>query len=178
MKAVILLAALLLSSSIAQGELFDLFSKTDIVPCGAIKTVDNHSPGNSSMRIRISSYYFNGTSGDEMMICFNETLIQDKFNHTFSIGEDLIFFLYTSSGDYYLVTNSSQPPFLENTKDNMIVTANLVIEYFHPPVNGGPAVVPSDLGRGYSNRECFRYLLIMICVTVILISYIYLKKWR
>lgn len=76
-----------------------------------------------------------------MMICFNETLIQDKFNHSFSIGEDMIFFVHTSNSDYYLVTNSSHPPFLEHTKENMIVTANLVIEYFNPPVNGGPDII-------------------------------------
>jgi len=175
MKPIILLAALLLSSSIAQGELFVLFSKTAIVPCGAIETIDNHSPGNSSMQINVSNY-FNGTSEDEMMIYFNETLIQDKYNHSFSVGEDMIFFVCTSNGDYHLVTNSNHPPFLKHTKDNKIVMANLVIEYFHPLVDGGPAIekIP-EADTPYS--EYYRYAFVALSIVLIgLISYIYMKK--
>ena len=111
-----------------------------------------------------------------MMICFNETLIHDKYNHSFSVGEDMIFFVQTSNSDYHLVTNASHPPFLENTKENQIVMANLVIEYFKPTVSGEPAIVKiPEADTSYS--EYYWYVFVAIGIALIgLISYIYLKK--
>lgn len=133
MKALTLLAIVLISSSITQGSLSDLITQTDIIPFGVIKSINNYSEGNSSLHIYVARFDFNGTSEEEMMIFYNETDIQMKFLHNFSIGEAKIFFVVDRGDGYHLVTNSSHPPYLENAHDNYVKLHSLLIEHIDLP---------------------------------------------
>lgn len=182
MRAIILLAALLLSSSITQGSLSDLVSQTDIIPYGVIKAIDNYSEGNSSLRIYVARFDFNRTSEEEMTVLYNETVIQMKFFHNFSVGEDKIFFVIDRGDGYHLVTNSSHPPYLDNTHDNYVKLHGLLIDRLElpqpmwiDPIKQNPLTPEAD--TPYS--EYYRYVFLAFSIVLIgFISYIYLKKMR
>jgi len=183
MKALILLVALLLSSSITQGSLSDLVSQTDIIPYGVIKAIDNYSEGNSSLRIYVARFDFNGTSEEEMTVFYNETVIQMKFFHNFSVGEDKIFFVIERGDGYHLVTNSSHPPYLDNTHDNYVKLHSLLIYRIElpPPTTAQPQKKenPPTLKADTPYSEYYWYAFVAIIIALIgFISYIYLKKMR
>lgn len=182
MKAIILLAALLLSSSITQGSLSDLVSQTDIIPYGVIKAIDNYAEGNSSLRIYVARFDFNGTSEEEMTVFYNETVIQMKFFHNFSVGEDKIFFVIERGDGYHLVTNSSHPPYLDNTHNNYVKLHSLLIYRIElppptwiDPIKQNPPTPEAD--TPYS--EYYWYTFVALSIALIgFISYIYMKKMR
>jgi len=183
MKAIILLATLLLSSSITQGSLSDLVSQTDIIPYGVIKAIDNYSKGNSSLRIYVARYDFNETSEKEMTVFYNETIIQKKFFHNFSLGEDKIFFVIERSDGYHLVTNSSHPPYLDNTHNNYVKLHSLLIYRIELPPPTPPQSQklenPPTPEADTSYSEYYWYAFVALSIALIgFISYIYLKKMR
>lgn len=173
----VLLAA---PSSWPEGSLSDLVSQTDIIPYGVIKAIDNYSEGNSSLRVYVARYDFNGTSEEEMTILYDETVIQKKFFHNFSVGEDKIFFVIERSDGYHLVTNSSHPPYLDNTHKNFVKLHGLLIDRLElpsptwiPPIEQNPPTPEAD--TPYS--EYYWYAFVAFSIALIgFISYIYLKK--
>lgn len=183
MKRIIVILVLLAAPiNWPEGSLSDLVSQTDIIPYGVIKAIDNYSEGNSSLRIYVARFDFNGTSEEEMTVFYNETVIQKKFFHNFSLGEDKIFFVIERSDGYHLVTNSSHPPYLDNTHKNYVKLHSLLIYRLdfpppqtHPPQKQYPPTPEADTPYSEYNR----YVFVALSIALIgFISYIYLKKMR
>jgi hypothetical protein len=107
----VILVLLAAPTSWPKGSLSDLVSRTDIIPYGVIKAIDNHSEGNSSLLIHVGRYDFNDTSEEEMTIFYNETAISRRFYHNFSLGEDK----YSSSRNVATATISSQTLVIRHT---------------------------------------------------------------
>jgi hypothetical protein len=118
-----------------------------------------------------------------MTVFYNETVIQMKFFHNFSVGEDKIFFIIDRGDGYHLVTKSSHPPYLDNTHDNYVKLHGLLIDYIElpPPDLGAPQEIenprPPEADTPYS--EYYWYAFVVLSIALIgFISYIYLKKMR
>jgi len=181
MKRIIVILVLLAApTGWPEGSLSDLVSRTDIIPYGVIKAIDNYSEGNSSLRIYVGRYDFNGTSEEEMTVFYNETVIQRKFYHNFSVGEDKIFFVIERGDGYHLVTDSSHPPYLENTHMNFVKLHGLLIDRLDlPPPTWIPPIAPNpqtpEADTPYS--EYYWYVFVALGIALIgFVSYICLKK--
>jgi len=178
----VILVLLAAPASWPEGSLSDMVSQTDIIPYGVIKAIDNYSEGNSSLRIYVARYDFNETSEEEMTVLYNETVIQKKFFHNFSVGEDKIFFVIERGDGYHLVTNSSHPPYLDNTHNNYVKLHSLLIYRIElPPPTPIPTIKQNpptpEADTPYS--EYYWYTLVALSIALIgFISYIYLKKMR
>lgn len=171
-----LLILLLIFSSLSSTMIDDLFSlvvMTDTCPYGEIKSLNVLKHGNSSITIDVKNYVFNSKSIKEMMIKYDETVIQDKFNHSFSIGEEFIFFVRIKNDEFYLVTNTSHVPFLEYSEENL---RDIIVAHAHSvedKINLGEA---KPINKSVNN-EHYTYIIILIGVSIIgCILYAYKAK--
>lgn len=164
---------LLLSSSIFTGnsDLLVLVKKTESFPYGVVISIDNYLLGNSSMMIDVKGYIFNNVSVNQMKIYYNETTIKNRFNHSFSMGEEFIFFVKMENGKYHLVADTSHPPFLEYTKENSIEIAVNIAE--GAEVDGGPGI--EKMREDVYNEKYCQYIIIIIIIVVIMFILKYLK---
>jgi len=171
-----LLILLLIFSSLSSTMIDDLFSlvvMTDTCPYGEIKSLNVLKYGNSSITIDVKSYVFNSKSIKEMMIKYDETVIQGKFNHSFSINEEFIFFVRIKNDEFYLVTNTSHVPFLEYSEENL---RDIIVAHAHSVEDKITLEESKSINKSVNN-EHYRYSIILICVSIIgYILYAYKTK--
>ncbi len=123
------------------------------------------------MMIDVKGYIFNNVSVNQMKIYYNETTIKNRFNHSFSMGEEFIFFVKMENGKYHLVADTSHPPFLEYTKENSIEIAVNIAE--GAEVDGGPGI--EKMREDVYNEKYCQYIIIIIIIVVIMFILKYLK---
>jgi len=127
------------------------------------------------MMIDIKGYIFNNVSVNQMTIYYNETTIKNRFNHSFSVGEEFIFFIKMENGKYHLVADTGYPPFLEYTKENSIEIAVKIAE--GAEVDAGPEIV--KMREDVYNEKYCQYIIIFISIVIVIfILNNYLKKYR
>lgn len=154
-----------LSSSIGE-DLYSLVVMTDTAPYGEIKSLSISECGNSSIVIDVKTYIFNSKKIEEMTIKYDETVIQDKFNHSFSIGEEFIFFVRKKNEEFHLVTNTSHVPFREYSEENL---RDIIVAHAHSVED---TIIPEEAEQINKSENNEHYIYVIILIGVGIIGYI------
>jgi len=166
MKFLILLIIFSSLSSSIDEDLYSLVVMTDTAPYGEIKSLSISEYGNSSIIIDVKTYIFNSKQIEEMTIKYDKTVIQDKFNHSFSIGEEFIFFVRKKHDEFHLVTNTSHLPFLEYSEENL---RDIIVAHAHSVED---TIIPEEAEQINKSENNEHYIYVIILIGVGIIGYI------